>query len=1039
MTRDNRDFEALYPPALCRRELQLIRKRRRALNDPDGPSPGIKPRDIGSGKDTRVGFALSGGGIRSATFCLGVFQALAEERLLGRCDYLSTVSGGGYFGGFFGRMFTRPWIRRPGDGPENTPPPGAGDLAGLTSPLQRVESVLSDSASWCLAYLRDSGRYLSPRGDGDLWLAGAVFLRNWISLLIVVLTLPFTAFAAITLARATLWQASWPWYAQLEQQLLAATTRHLWWSPWTALPLVPLLLLVIPLGWAYWLTGVTWSDVRLPLLRRCHRHVAWTLPTLALVLGAGVWWAGYSAGEHLWGWGVLGPGLVAVVGFMTLVCGALSLWCARPAPSSASGAADGAKPNRDHRRRDWLSRWFAAALLGTLGLLALGFVDSLGQTAYALAVRAEDPLAALVALGGVTGLATLVVFARRLTLLLQRLPQGRPAQLPLDALAAAAAVALLVTVLTATSLGAHAIAWGGGEPRVADLAPGANLEAQRQPKQEVRLSRERHIEVVETASPEPPEGGASQMNRAHLLFTVLVSALVLGLSGQVLAFINLSSFHSFYTARLVQAYLGASNPQRWPQPGAAAGGKPGLWGSVADGRRTGDSLESDDISWKDYAPWEAGGPLHIVNATVNETVSGKSQIEYRDRKGLSMAVGPSGISVGRHSHAVWDTGRPRAGDRPHGAGPRAGRGIPADRHVGVVPLGVSPGKFHALGVAMTEKPGATVVARDLASSRPGEPHPCEAATLGRWVGISGAAFTTGLGARTSFGKSLLLGLLNVRLGYWWTSGVRPSRRKHARTMPRAQTRIEMALSRLLPAQMHLVSELFGRFHGPALYRWYLSDGGHGENTGAYELLRRRIPFVVICDCGCDRDHLFEDVANLVRRVRVDFGAEVVFLDDGELAALGVPGPVRSLFATPREFREQRQPVPGAPRRSPAHALLARVSYPGPGGSGCGPGDAGGCCSYLLILKPSLTGDEPVDVLHYQMQNGDFPNESTVDQNFGEAQWESYRRLGAHIAKQVFARYRQPDSQGGGGGPWQPRDLCPPSAPGVGATRDEAQA
>src|ERR1700735_579509 len=47
-----------------------------------------------------VGVAFSGGGIRSATFNLGVLQALAELKLLHRVDYLSTVSGGGYIGGW---------------------------------------------------------------------------------------------------------------------------------------------------------------------------------------------------------------------------------------------------------------------------------------------------------------------------------------------------------------------------------------------------------------------------------------------------------------------------------------------------------------------------------------------------------------------------------------------------------------------------------------------------------------------------------------------------------------------------------------------------------------------------------------------------------------------------------------------------------------------------------------------------------------------------------------------------------------------------
>ncbi len=50
---------------------------------------------------------MSGGGIRSATFCFGVLRALAQHKLLLRFDLLSTVSGGGYVGGMLGRLFDR--------------------------------------------------------------------------------------------------------------------------------------------------------------------------------------------------------------------------------------------------------------------------------------------------------------------------------------------------------------------------------------------------------------------------------------------------------------------------------------------------------------------------------------------------------------------------------------------------------------------------------------------------------------------------------------------------------------------------------------------------------------------------------------------------------------------------------------------------------------------------------------------------------------------------------------------------------------------
>jgi len=83
--------------------------------------------------------------------------------------------------------------------------------------------------------------------------------------------------------------------------------------------------------------------------------------------------------------------------------------------------------------------------------------------------------------------------------------------------------------------------------------------------------------------------------------------------------------------------------------------------------------------------------------------------------------------------------------------------------------------------------------------------------------------------------------------------------------------------------------------------------------------------------------------------------------------------------------------------SAAHLLLARVDYPDDEQLGPGfPSKDGKAHSLLVILKPTLTGDEPLDVLQYAASHPTFPQEATADQFFDEAQWESYRRLGEHI-------------------------------------------
>ena len=82
--------------------------------------------------------------------------------------------------------------------------------------------------------------------------------------------------------------------------------------------------------------------------------------------------------------------------------------------------------------------------------------------------------------------------------------------------------------------------------------------------------------------------------------------------------------------------------------------------------------------------------------------------------------------------------------------------------------------------------------------------------------------------------------------------------------------------------------------------------------------------------------------------------------------------------------------------------------------------------YILFLKPSLTGDEPTDILQYQKAQPDFPQESTMDQYFDEAQWESYRKLGELIGSVVFAA---PGAEVSKGKPsWSPREMRAPALP-----------
>ncbi|HEV8579170.1 MAG TPA: hypothetical protein VGX68_08805 [Thermoanaerobaculia bacterium] len=161
---DNRSpgFQAAYPDALLAGEQALLGARRKAA-------------DLPWSTDRLIGVGVSGGGIRSATFALGLFQGMARKGLVRWIDYLSTVSGGGYFGSFFGRLLTREYVQTPED----------------------VEEILQGKRQpQVVGFLRENGRYLSPNGAGDSLLAGSAVLRNLISIHIVLSTFVRRCFSA---------------------------------------------------------------------------------------------------------------------------------------------------------------------------------------------------------------------------------------------------------------------------------------------------------------------------------------------------------------------------------------------------------------------------------------------------------------------------------------------------------------------------------------------------------------------------------------------------------------------------------------------------------------------------------------------------------------------------------------------------------------------------------------------------------------------------------------------------------------------------
>jgi hypothetical protein len=913
-----------FPAELSQRELAVVRARRAALGLPftDGETTG------------RVGLAISGGGIRSATFALGVLQSLARLGRLRHVDYLSTVSGGGYIGSFLGSLYL-PVAARNGAAAASTSAPAAssppasspaGSTVASVSPsaaqtADRVEHTLADADAPPVRWLREYGRYMAPRGAGDYLYAVGIYLRNWISLHYVLAVTLLAGFLAGDLLRALLWQRFAAMRA-LEASLFAGSTAGLWWSPWFVLPLAGFALALVPLGWAYWLT-----QTRQDAPHTMRNPALFATFLVALAAAAVLRWP--PALAYL---PAAQPDTVAAMAAWLLVAAAIAsgAWFVARIGSGSDGMA-----------RNHLSRWLGSTLSVVLALAGFALVDSLGQNLYLLASAEHGRWwATLVPLGS-----AVVVLVQRFAPLIGRLGV-REAGLRLSAASALSALGIVLFALLMAGWSAvgHALLWSG---QCAACGSGA------------------------------PAPQATTVAAALAAMTVISL-----LTGRTIPFLNLSTLAQFYAARLTRAYLGASNARRTGyRADPPAGTTPAAASALADVTR---ASASDDIRWQAYRPDLHGGPLHFVNVTLNETVTGAAQLTQRDRKGMSMAVGPHGLSVGRHHHALWNGSDAR-----------------------IAPLALPPGRFAMFPADPHDGHGV-------------DGHEVESLGVGQWIAVSGAAFTTGLGSRTRMGLSMLLALSNVRLGYWWDSGVDPGRRRE-RSARGALDRAFAWLAALAPVQAYLANETFARFHGAHRRRWYLSDGGHFENTAVYELLRRRVPFIVVCDDGQDRDYAFEDAGNLVRKARIDWDAEIRFLSGDEIVELlGAGSPLLETIGTPAQLqRRARDPSGSQPvsrlhgqAYSERHATLAWARY----------GDDAQARSLLLFVKPTLVGDEPLDLQDYFARHPDFPQESTLDQSFDEAQWESYRRLGEHIGQCLFGVAAAP-------GRWAPYEMrAPASAP-----------
>jgi len=241
--------------------------------------------------------------------------------------------------------------------------------------------------------------------------------------------------------------------------------------------------------------------------------------------------------------------------------------------------------------------------------------------------------------------------------------------------------------------------------------------------------------------------------------------------------------------------------------------------------------------------------------------------------------------------------------------------------------------------------------------------------MGAAMAISGAAVSANMGSNTVRWLSPTLALLNVRLGYWLRNPRDLAKSKDFR--PLRELRYSLWES------FYLLLEMFNVLDEESSFV-YLSDGGHIENLGIYQLLKRGCRLIIAIDAEADPDISCASLLKVERYARIDLGVRILL--PWERIAERNRGTDRSI----------RSSAGGLPERHEGpHCAVGPILY------------QDGSRGILLYFKSSLSGDEKDYVLDYKRRNMDFPHETTGDQFFTEEQFEVYRALGHHVVEGFF--------------------------------------
>jgi hypothetical protein len=796
-------------------ELRQIARSREARNVATPPA-----------QDNLIGLAFSGGGIRSATFNLGVLQALAENELLHEFDYLSTVSGGGYIGSWLAAA-TRRLLATVIDSTFR-------DVEKALVPEKREPGAREERTF--LHWLRLYSNYLTPHTgilSGDTWaMIGTwtrnVFLNQTVLGVFFLGVFVFCYGVLLGLLRSSRLHAidlfvlggvscfiaavamAWNVVDQIPASKILTPFQRVKVTVTVLLPFLLACLFLNSAFWKYkelpdyclltWILGggtfyfLAWTLGAVPV--RFYREV-WqkrgredrVLSLTGFLLSAFV--AGGVGGglcwEHLrllqdlprshsvdWMVTVLGTGVVMLI---MLLSGALHLGLA------GRGCRD--------LVREWWARLGGYMILLTIAWLFLAGSSAFGPLLlrwilFKLKWGSLVP-AALWVVHNYLGVkaANSPKTSGKVEKVQSSDTAGKlwvsnlfKAQPLLDTIAKVApyvfGVGLILLLSTAVHIGAGLFSDHDGTAALWQSASQPNWQA----------VADLYWKIQWSGSPFRLLGMAAGLMLASLLLSRRVD-------------VNDFSLHHFYRNRLVRCYLGASNPSRKAQP--FTGFDP-----------------NDDIPLNHFAR-DYPGPYPILNAALN--ITSGADLGYATRRAKSFVFTPL--------YCGYDLIFP-------------GEGAERFRLENAYELSFSKTELGRTDESLTRIGGEGGIA------------------LGTAMAISGAAASPNMGYFTSPATGLFMTLFDVRLG-WWMGNSRETR----------QWRSAGPTWGLF----YLFSELFAQSDQKKEYV-YLSDGGHFENLAVYELIKRHCKVIVACDADCDGSYEFENLLGLIEKARTDFGARI---------------------------------------------------------------------------------------------------------------------------------------------------------------------